>query len=303
MTDAPYQPPESAEMLRRQNSDDALRLLIAQRRLYSKSKRWLGVRWLGMVAIGLAAPVMAVIWPRYAVAAGAVAGLWIFLGRTALVILQGSMSTRAAAIQEQFDVLVFGMPGDTRRSSLPSLEEISRLAGRDDRIQSTAREKRLVDWYPIDAADSAVVSVAICQRANVSYTDRLLRSTAIAWSVATAAWVCALVLLSAIHQISLGTFLLGIALPVLPAFLDVLQYVLAVRRSARDRADLAREIERQLEETIGQLNSSDLLVWQSRIYDLRRAVPEIPDFLYWLRRRLNERTMVSAARQLGRRSR
>ena len=48
-------------MLAKQDERDALRLLIAQRRLYRRAKRWLGLRWFGMLVIGLAAPVVAVI--------------------------------------------------------------------------------------------------------------------------------------------------------------------------------------------------------------------------------------------------
>jgi SMODS-associating 4TM effector domain len=53
---------------------DAYRLLLAQRKLYSKSKKWLTLRWLGMLLIAIAAPVVAVIWPNLAVVAGAIAG-------------------------------------------------------------------------------------------------------------------------------------------------------------------------------------------------------------------------------------
>ena len=77
-----YQPPTSAFVKARQDEVDALRLLIAQRRLYGRAKRWLGLRWAGMVVIGLGAPVFAAIWPNKAVVAGAVAGLWLFLVRT-----------------------------------------------------------------------------------------------------------------------------------------------------------------------------------------------------------------------------
>jgi len=95
-----YTPPSSAEMRKRQDEDEALRLLIAQRRLYRRAKRWLGLRWFGMVVIGLGAPVVSVTEPDLAVVAGAVAGLWIFLGRTALIFAQTATGAKAAAIQE-----------------------------------------------------------------------------------------------------------------------------------------------------------------------------------------------------------
>src|SRR4051794_14038777 len=118
---ATYEPPSSAVMRTRQDDRKALRYLIAQRLLYRKAKRWLGLRWFGMLVIGLVAPLVSVVEPDLAVAAGAVAGAWIFLGRTSLQSLQARKTTAAAATQEQFDFFVFGMPDSVHRSTLPNM--------------------------------------------------------------------------------------------------------------------------------------------------------------------------------------
>ena len=139
-TSAPdYTPPSSAEMRERQDEDEALRLLIAQRRLYRRAKRWLGLRLIGMVVIGIGTPVVSVIWPDLTGLAGAVAGLWLFLGRTLFIFAQTSTVAKAAAIQEKFDFLVYGMPGSIDRSVLPSLEEIAKIAGPDARLRDVAQ--------------------------------------------------------------------------------------------------------------------------------------------------------------------
>src|SRR5690625_1021306 len=108
-----YAPPASSTIKTRQDDLDALRFLIAQRRLYRRAKRWLGLRWFGMVLIGIGAPVASVLWPNLAVAAGAVAGAWIFAGRTILAVAQGGITAQAASVQEQFDFYVFEMPDTT----------------------------------------------------------------------------------------------------------------------------------------------------------------------------------------------
>lgn len=294
-----YSPPTSATISSRQNDTDALRLLIAQRRLYRQAKRWLALRWIGMVVIGIGAPVVAVLWPSMAVASGAVAGLWLFLGRTVLVLLQGSLTAKAASVQEQFDFYVFQMPDNANRSTLPSLEDIAKVAGPDDQIRAVAEKEKLTDWYPIEARDDGAVSVAVSQRANASYTDGLLRTTAIVWAVATVVWVVILIVVSLVLGLSLSAFILGVALPVLPAFLDVVQYVAGVWRSASARRDLAQVIEKHITGADGPVEAQDLLVWQERLFDLRRSAPEVPDLLYKIRRKVNERAMHSAARQLG----
>lgn len=300
MTASPdYSPPTSTTIKSRQNDTDALRLLIAQRRLYRRAKRWLALRWIGMVVIGIGAPVVAVLWPSWAVASGAVAGLWLFLGRTLAVFFQGALTTKAASVQEQFDFYVFQMPDSAKRSTLPSLEDIAKIVGPDDQIRAVAENEKLIDWYPIENGDDGAVSVAVSQRANASYTDSLFRTTAIVWAVATVAWVAVLIIVSALLCLSLSGFLLGVALPVLPAFLDVVQYVAGVWRSASARRDLAQVIEAHITGTNGPVEGQDLLVWQERLFDLRRTAPEVPDFLYKIRRKVNERAMHSAARQLN----
>lgn len=297
-----YVPPASSTIKTRQDDVDALRLLIAQRRLYRRAKRWLGLRWLGMVLIGIGAPVVSVLWPSLAVAAGAVAGAWIFAGRTILTVAQARGTAQAASVQEQFDFYVFEMPDTTARSTLPSRERIAAVAGPDDGIRKAAESERLVDWYEVDPANAGAVTVAISQRANASYTDGLLRTTAIVWSVAIAAWCGVLIVVSLLASLTLETFLLGVLLPVLPAFLDVVQYVVGVWRSAADRADLARAIEGKLSGGPPP-DPQELLVWQEQLFDLRRAAPAIPDVIYKLKRNTNERAMRSAVDQLSRRAR
>ena len=94
---AAYDPPSTATIRQRQNQTHALRLLLAQRRLYSKAKRWQGVRWFGLVVLGVGAPFTSLLIPGAAVVAGAVAGLWLFVGRTLLTWLESRTMIRAAS--------------------------------------------------------------------------------------------------------------------------------------------------------------------------------------------------------------
>lgn len=77
-----YTPPTSEAIAERQNDDDALRLLLAQRRQYTRAKRWQGARWIGLLVLGVAAPFVSVLVDGSAVAVGAITGAWLFIGRT-----------------------------------------------------------------------------------------------------------------------------------------------------------------------------------------------------------------------------
>lgn len=297
-----YEPPSGKVLKQRQNETEALRLLIAQRRLYSKAKRWLGARWIGMLVIGLAAPVISVIWPALAVAAGAIAGAWLFLGRTVLLVRQSAISAHATALREQFDRYVFGMPNSVAESTMLSLEDIADITGPDEGLIAIATKEELIDWYTgIADEEPGLSAVPIAQRSNASYTDRLLRTTGIWWSTLTAAWMIFLLILSAAVNLPLSAFLLGILLPLLPAFLDVVQYLMSVRKSALERADLARSIEKRLTSNENPVGPDDVIIWQERLYESRKSAPDVPDFIYKLRRKKNEAAMAITARRLSNR--
>ncbi len=298
-----YQPPTSEQIRGRQNDDESLRLLLAQRRLYSKAKFWLGTRWLGMIVIGIGAPVVSVIWPALAVVAGAAAGLWIFLGRTMLAARQRDLADRAAAVQERFDLHVFGMPNVAPRPSAPSPEEITLAAGGTSGLHDRATKQRLFDWYPIRSENVGAVSVAISQRANAAYTDRLLRKTGAVWAACALIWAVVLVVACVWVNLSFRDFLLGILLPVLPAALDVIEFMRIVRTSAHDREGLASAIQQRLIADSAAPEPGELQVWQDRLYELRRSTPLVPDHIYWLSRKRNEDAMHSAASELSAASR
>lgn len=299
-----YTPPATGEtLLRRQDELDALRLLIAQKRLYSRAKRWVAIRLFGMLVIGLAAPVVAVIWPQSSVVVGSIAGAWLFLGRTLLMHAQKKSTEQAAAVQEQFDFYVYEMPSGTPRPELPSLEDISSAAGPDDQLIAIAEKEAMLGWYVVAPDDPGEVAVAIAQRSNAAYSYRLLRFTGVIWSVVAVLWAAALTAVCIVTGLSLVTFLLGVLLPLLPAFLDVTDYIVGIVRSAEDREALYREIESRIGSKDEPIVGEHLRVWQESLFELRRDTPTVPDITYKLERRKNEAAMSAAAAQLSKRAR
>lgn len=293
-----YTPPPSGVMQQRQNELPALELLIAQRRLYRRAKRWQSIRWFGVLGIGVAVPFVALLAPQFAVTAGAIAGVWLFIGRTALAALEQRTMIHAACVQEQFDHLVFGMPTTIRRSEQLSPEEVASIVGPSDRVQATANKEQLIDWYPIDIAAEPARVVSVAQRANAAYTDRLIRLTVTVWVTLTALWFIVLISWAIWSGVSFASFLLGAFFPVLPAVLDAASYVLSTWRAARDRSDLSSTIEERLLDLRTPIEPHELLVWQERLFDLRRTTPQVPDLLYKLVRPGYERAMHRAAEQL-----
>lgn len=297
-----YIPPATgATLLTRQDDTNALRFLIAQRRLYSRAKRWVAFRWCGMLVVGLAAPIVAVIWPQSSTVVGSIAGAWIFLGRTLLMYVQKENTEKAATVQEQFDFYVYNMPAGTPRPKKPSIEEISLLAAPEDKLPTVAKDEKLLGWYDVADDDPGEVAVAIAQRSNVAYTQRLLRSTSFFWSVVAVLWVVVLIIICVVTGLTLATFLLGVVLPLLPAFLDVTEYIVDIARSIKDREALSQEIEKRIGNKDEAITGQNLRVWQEALFELRRDTPTVPDFIYKIKRRKNEEAMSVASAQLSKR--
>ena len=195
------------------------------------------------------------------------------------------------------------MPNSVAESTMPSPEDIADVTGPDEGLVTIATKEELIDWYTgIADEDPGLAAVPIAQRSNASYTDRLLRTTGVWWSTLTAAWMIILIIVSIAVNLSLSAFLLGIVLPLLPAFLDVVQYLMSVRKSARERADLASSIEKRLTSDEDPIGPDDLIIWQERLYESRKSAPDVPDFIYKLRRKKNEAAMAITARRLSNRA-
>jgi hypothetical protein len=244
-----YRPPTTASMIDGQNEVWALRLLLAQRKLYSRAKRWSFLRWIGFSVIGVAAPILTVVVPKAAVGVGAVAGVWIFLSRTWFSGVEQGLAAKAADIQEQFDQLVFDMPAQVTRVPTASMEEIARLAGDDQAVLADANKQQLKDWYPFDARVGGTVSIAIAQRANAAYSERLLNANANVWLATTLVWSGAAIITSLIVGLTLPQFLLGVALPLLPALLDVWEQFRSTKRAGEVRRAMADDIEKAIPRT------------------------------------------------------
>ncbi|MEQ5817677.1 hypothetical protein J3362_19340 [Marinobacter sp. NFXS11] len=285
----------------RQNEDESLRLLLAQRRLYSRAKRYLSARLNGMIIIGIGAPLVSLIWQEAAFLTGAIAGIWVFLSRTWLSARERLLKGQAAYVQERFDFRVFAMPEAANRIIKVSPEKIALETAEINDLHQVAQDQHVFDWYPINPEDPGAVSVAISQRANASYSDQLLGKTAFAWTACMSIWAMVLIVACTIIGLSLSDFLIGIFLPLLPAALDISDFRSSVRKAAGEQRELASAIQRRLEDRKTTIQPGELQVWQDRLFEIRSTSPLVPDKLYWGSRNKNEAAMHSASSGFRRR--
>jgi hypothetical protein len=295
-----YMPPPPSQVNETQNQDAQLRLLLAQRRLYSRAKIWSNVRVFGLGIVAIASPLFVAVWPELATAAASVAAVWFALNRLFFRPAERRHATRAATIQEQFDTNVFSMPTIAVRDPRVLPEEINRLAGKRTVRNKAYSLEHLRDWYPINLNVDGRVAIAIAQRGNLAYTEELLRRSANAWVSLLIIWAVIAGGIGLIFNFSLESFLLAIVLPILPPSLDAVDEWQLVRAAGKERRALTLEIQDAiLNDSANPINPDQLIGWQAQLFALRRDAPLVPDWLYWWLRSGIEQEMKDAANALG----
>ena len=292
-----YEPPDANEIAGAQNEESNLKLLLAQRRLYSRAKTWTTVRGVGVGVIAVAAPLIAAFWEPLAVWAAGVAAGWYILSRVLFQRLERRDAARGARAQELFDTAIFGMPTIAVREPRLLPEDVARVVGQGypRKRQAFAHEK-LQDWYPIRTNVPGSVAIAIAQRGNLTYTRRLLLRHARLWLWLLCGWALTAIVLALCFEFSLAMFLLAVALPVMPPFVDAWEEYSQIRVAGREREALANEIEDAImANNASPITPQKLLAWQGQLFALRRDAPLVPDWLYWLLRDRAEAEMSDAA--------
>lgn len=300
MTKYEYKAPTSKQIAEAQNADANLKLLLAQRMLYSRAKFWTAIRGAGVGIVAVAARVLTALWPQAAVPVATVAASWDVLNHLLFKTLERRGATQGATVQEQFDRSVFGMPTIAVRDPWVFPEDIARLTGsRKRRIRAYSAEG-LKDWYPIQRDVSGSVAIAIAQRANVACTRKLLYWNARIWLALLVGWSVATVAISIFNGFDLATFLLIAAIPVLPPLVDAWGEYQRVRAAGLEREALANEIQDAImtSETT-PIVPGHLIAWQSQLFALRRDAPLVPNWLYVILRYRNESDMSEAAESIG----
>lgn len=290
-----YLPPTAHQIANAQNTDSNLRVLLAQRKLYSTAKIWSSIRGFGVGIVAIAAPILTAIWEEAALPMATVAASWFALNRLLFTHIEQRYVERAASAQEQFDTAIFGMPAIAVREPRLVPEELRRLTSGRTRRNQRYSDESLKNWYPVRTDVDGGTAIAISQRANLVYSQTLLARNANLWAAILIAWFLVAFIIGIASNFSLLTFLLVVALPTLPPFLDAVDEWLRIRTARKQRRTIANEIQDSISEDT-PVSPDYLLTWQSQLFALRRDSPLVPDWLYWMLRSRTEDEMTEGAK-------
>lgn len=291
------------DIIDKQNELEQLKLLAAQRELYSSEKMALGWQMVIAVAVALGGSYIQTAFPDtapYVVIAGAAVALADVLWFESK---KGKKQRLAAKIQEKFDCIVLQL--EWRKLKTGNEPEPEDILEHSEKIIANQQQKdRLINWYPIEIQDLPFQPARIiCQRENCMYDSRL-REKYIFWLKLALAAVTTVAFIIAIVQNK--DFVQSVAIivaPLIPAYVIALREIYA-HSEALELAQRLKEHSNDL--WTGALSKSltnDQLDVESRflqdeIYDHRRRSPVIFNWVYdWLRDK-NEKTLNASAQQL-----
>jgi hypothetical protein len=285
-----------------QNSPEQLRLLCAQRRLYSRAKGVLTLQTLLSVPFAILWALLVLKMPGAKVYAAAWGVAVSLLDLAVFTPRQEVLKRSAASVQELFDCTVLGLNWNViKAGARPSAEALSSWAKGFG--PASAEEEKLRDWYPPAVGELPLwVARIVCQRANC-WWDAELRRRYARWSLVIVALVFVLIFIAGVAgHFSVEAWFLGGVAPFAPVvLLGMRQY--SEQRKAADRLDgLRGHAERIWNDAAGGADPEKLSLesrsLQDELYAHRSRNPLFFIWIYGLLRNEQEEHMNIAAAEL-----
>jgi hypothetical protein len=270
-----------------QGEKEQLELLAAQRAVYSKAKRWVGLQLIFLVGVVILLAVFGDQFPMFR-PWGALAGMTIlFADMWTFEVTQKRLRERAAKIQEMFDCRVLAL--DWNHFSVgnyPDVEEIIEYANKYRKIDSG--HSKLKEWYCVQVGEIPLhYARIVCQRVNIRWDSKLRLLYGRGALIFGVTSLVVLVVVALITDASFAEALLTLA-TISPLLRWSLREFLKQREAAVNLRQLMDHV-KELWERIraGALTDTEKCKHESRalqdaLFDHRRSSPVILDLVYRL---------------------
>ncbi|HZU70925.1 MAG TPA: S-4TM family putative pore-forming effector [Ktedonobacteraceae bacterium] len=267
------------DIAQEQNTPESLRLLAAQKRLYSLAKRLHFVRIAAVLLLELAAPFVVLAMPAWRDGLELVGAVLTLVSALLLIGIEAGRVKQAATVQEQLDVHLFQLPWNETLVGQEVAPELINSAANEYKGGSD----RIRDWYPDPGGVLYPKDALLCQRTNLMWGVRLQSTYAYTLLGITVGYLLVGVLIGILKQESLMAYLVALLVPALPALLEAIDTFRRHTESAREKAELLAHVEALLKDKKRpQRLIEECRRIQDSIYLMRSTRPLIPDWWYEL---------------------
>ena len=278
-----------------QNTDDAVRKVEAQARLYSDAKSLAALRLAFVLVFAVASSAASL---ASAATARDVIGIGGGMAVLVAAVFGAGVEKRkrnlAVAVQESFDVQVFQLPWNELEFQRPSSTLIADAAAR-------YTGERQGDWYPDTHGTHRPFDVLICQSSNLGWGAATHRAWAWLLTAATAAAVAVVAAAAALSPLSLRDTLVAIGVPALAPLREALDHIRSNFELAREKEDAQAQISAAWDGGLSgaRVQTEEFLRHvQNKMITLRQRQQYVPDWLDERLRARNEHAMRTSAADL-----
>ena len=262
-----------------QNSEANIGLLAAQRSLYSQAKTYRQIRFFFSVILAIFGPILFYFFTDCRSTITVIGAAWALLSEIFLRRFEAESIKKAATVQEQFDVELFGLPWNEILVGKKVTSELIQSANRNFRDH----RETLKNWYADTSSFPYPLNVLICQRSNIVWDWRLRREYGYFILLSTIALLIGGIIFGLILHIGLFDYLTGIFIPQFAAIhlgIDVSRNQIMLANDKEQKENVVNDL---IEKGLG--NPDSISVAQCReiqnfIYHSRVIGSLVPDLYY-----------------------
>jgi len=280
-----------------QNKDDSIRLLVAQRYLYSKAKELFFGRLIVSGIFAIVAPLIQIFCPTGKTLLSSLSIIWLVVVYFYFKKSEAKFKAQGATVQEKFDTGLFRLQWNKIMVEHEVTAELSHSAERN----FLGDREKLRNWYPDIEGIPSPLDILLCQRANLVWDWRLhfhygkLICTAVAIFYIFITW------LSIITQQMAAEYIFGLLLPSLPIILQGIETSTVHFKTADKKISMEGKISNIWDAGLQDLSfvtKENCRQIQDFIYRLRKEGPLVPDWWYNVLRDKYEIDMRSVIKEL-----
>ncbi|TCB93514.1 hypothetical protein E0H26_22390 [Micromonospora zingiberis] len=279
-----------------QNSERALTLLAAQRRLYSDAKIIQGTRLVIAATGALGSVAAALAFPPWRTSIAIVTGLILLV----IGILGSAREKRkineGSCVQEELDGMLFGLPWNDMCADRPTTSTITTAANRLRGDRSDLR-----NWYPDTASVPYPMNVLICQNSNLGWGASAHRKWAATLTAAILALLAASTLIMVVGHMEVVEALIALVVPQLSLLKELYEMARSNLDTATSKASAEGKVlnlwRRGLADPAA-VTITDCRAVQDKILQFRQNGASIPNWFHNRVRRRQEATMSATAQHM-----
>lgn len=270
----------------KQNEGSQLELLLTQRNLYSSVKKLFGWRTGIAVCLAIGGPFLTSLDSQISVYVAIIVIIYLLIDNVVLQKIESSQKMTAAKVQELFDTNVLEMPWNNIVAGKQLDKEIiASVLSKNDNLDYQAL--KLIDWYSPEVSQVDItVGRFICQHSNVWWDSSLRRKYLNFLYISSAVVVLGLIITGTILNLTIGVFVIGVLLPMIP----LMELLIKQINEHHGSNCCSTDLKENLNDTISRIINGEVInnpeslarTYQDEIYRHRSKCPMVFDWMYWI---------------------